>query len=1669
MNISNSELIVILERIVQPNAPQVDENFLSTLLQLVTGPEFDTRQSLDWIANTVKLWKETASPESIIFVFTLHFTEFLSKSESNFRQLIKSNVIKSLLKMGKSMSDNAEVTVSIMGMIKSFCEHNAGIIFVKDSGLWLDIISKLQSENAKDPEFVKIGFDLIATLLTNAAEEHITFSTQVLKLVADPLIDAMQLIEGAQSEDSISTLIPNIVSMIEILERLLEKVSLNVLKALLTLELEKVCENWLSVSTNEKLCLDLGRIAIILSFYRIVYYFDGIKVVNRDGVTLECFLRIFENQITKGHVKTAFKLCFYTQKYWKSVEERMPKYYRKGKPIEVEDQIMAILMVPLVKFIKTVNSSSHKSYGYEEETRLIYLFSVLGKVSVNTYYSAIILFNFLGNFPIFEIEYLVLDCFIECKHYFSRQNAGLIFQMLMYVIKEFLFEYINTKAPRNEISSKPLRFVTRLLDALLEYIVFFNLSWTDSVTTIFGIYLAVGFLKFNLWPPELIIKGLILLDIALKKNMSANMTLLIDSTNNSPLTKIGPTLRLKCCNENWEIRKATLEVVHTVALKASNMSNKSQEKFPSFQTILQESHIVELVFNMALNDSNIFVRAKAMECIKKMMTIEDIARNLLENNCLEKILKVLFKEEELVRKEAVGVITKIYKYHNTSEYNTLQIYNAMEYVASVDHSPGVIINGLKFWKNVIFKHLENQGMTDKIFPDVTFSKEEKKIVILTKGKVKKRLVTVLNQLSSTGCFALFINHVKQTPMSVNLLSPALKTLQQLSEILKRYEVGKEDIKCISGLHSYISRDLNEINHLVEELINNTNIDILKDLENMAHNQYFLSQLENEVDLSKDHVSPEDFIEFLYNDLPFYILKSIWADDSDNEDDNKSFNKPRKSKNYSAPIGFVAGGVQQAGKKKNEIRTEKEESDEEKPSTSFKHRNSSDSEDEQTVGFGFGSQPKKPIQSTVTEITSDIAGCRTRNRVDKALINQGMGNWEKHTKGIGAKLLLQMGFQPGKGLGKDLQGISTPVEAHLRKGRGAIGAYGPEKPASIPKVKKKEVKDEIESDEETQGTAKWKRNDVSSKQKTRYYYRSVDDVIEKGKKPGGYRNSGISSDLSKVKVIDMTGPQQRILSGYHALSGLKAPPGVEHFEDVVHKKCQNFALPEIQHNLDLLVDMCEQDIIRIDRDLRYNHDKIVSFKHEEDSLKNQLLVEDRAVNNLRSILDIVDKLMDPSQDYSLGQIGSIFKDLLEHHYEEYCRYELGELAPGLVGPLLTSALANWNPLLQPKQYTEFYGHWKELLEEPKRRGTFEGNKVGIQPYDSLIWHTWVPVMRTCISSWNPRDCDPLINLMESWKPLLPVWILNNVFDQFIMPRISSEVNQWNPLMDTIPIHLWIHPWIPLLDDRLQEKVYPIIQEKLGVALTNWHPSDRSAKLMLQPWQRVLTKGAFLAFLLKHIVPKLQVCMQTMVINPHQQLLDPWNWVMDWGDMLSLSNMTLILDKFFFPRWLQTLAMWLNHNPNYNQVTEWYLGWKRMVSKNLLMQPTIKDSFHKALEMMSRAINIIQQPGAKESIMYLTNSEMNSAPPPPPPQIESIAEAVRTASKIPQGFKDLVTKRCEERGIIFVPIPNKYREAKQVYKIGSGGLQCYIDRNVIFYSQNNATWLPTSLNKLLDMAA
>lgn len=576
----------------------------------------------------------------------------------------------------------------------------------------------------------------------------------------------------------------------------------------------------------------------------------------------------------------------------------------------------------------------------------------------------------------------------------------------------------------------------------------------------------------------------------------------------------------------------------------------------------------------------------------------------------------------------------------------------------------------------------------------------------------------------------------------------------------------------------------------------------------------------------------------------------------------------------------------------------------------------------------------------------------------------------------------MGFQPGKGLGKKLQGITAPVEAHLRKGRGAIGAYGPEKLAKVPIEKKDE--DAAEEKDFKAKLSQWRKADGTGvgKKKVKYQYRSVNQVLEDGKLRPNIRPP-VGSDISRVKVIDMTGPEQRILSGYHAIAGGQKCPD-ESIAEPDKKSTTNFSLPELQHNLNLIVDMCEQNIIQNDRKTRHLGDRVIALESEHKSITKIVSHHEKLVNTLESVLLIVDKLMDRTDEMTLNDTAAVFKKLQERHYEEYKMYELGELASSFVAPKVKEYLANWNPLVEPRLPLSLMQEWKDILET----GTSTLESRLMHPYDQLIWNAWMPSMRGAVQEWTCRQPDPLTELIEHWMPLLPAWILDNILDLLVLPKLTLEVEEWNPLTDIVPIHTWIHPWLPLMGSRMDTLIYPIIRRKLGSALGGWHPSDRSARLMLEPWAQVFAKRDLEAFLVKNIVPKLQIALAEFIINPHQQHLDQWNWVYEWVTLLPVHTTVGLLDKFFFPKWLQVLALWLNHSPNYDQITHWYMGWKKMLNDKLLAEPVIKEYFKKALDMMNRAVSTPHglQPGAAEQVSYLTSLERLQ----PIPQIPATAQ-------------------------------------------------------------------------------
>ncbi|XP_055888193.1 tuftelin-interacting protein 11-like [Biomphalaria glabrata] len=312
---------------------------------------------------------------------------------------------------------------------------------------------------------------------------------------------------------------------------------------------------------------------------------------------------------------------------------------------------------------------------------------------------------------------------------------------------------------------------------------------------------------------------------------------------------------------------------------------------------------------------------------------------------------------------------------------------------------------------------------------------------------------------------------------------------------------------------------------------------------------------------------------------------IWADKESDDSDNETNERTKKKKSLAGGISFISGGYK-----------EEQENDSAEETSKSKQKKSS------------GKEGPSPMPRYVRGHQKDS--------------DKEFGAWEKYTKGIGQKLLMKFGYKPGEGLGKSGQGITTPVEAVKRKGRGAVGIHGKER--SERSLQDYPVKDEEEEEKKEfqKQLSQWKKQPVEGKkQKPKYVYKTAQEVLESGSKRSSKPAAMVNQ---KVKIIDMTGPEQRILSGYHAIGKNHDKP--DEAEDLVNQepvvKQRAFSMPELMHNLNLLVDMAEEDIIHNDRKLQYERDRIVNVQHEKERLEMVVNQEEKQLQRLQMVMNLV---------------------------------------------------------------------------------------------------------------------------------------------------------------------------------------------------------------------------------------------------------------------------------------------------------------------------------------------------------------------------------------------------------------------------------------------------------------
>lgn len=132
------------------------------------------------------------------------------------------------------------------------------------------------------------------------------------------------------------------------------------------------------------------------------------------------------------------------------------------------------------------------------------------------------------------------------------------------------------------------------------------------------------------------------------------------------------------------------------------------------------------------------------------------------------------------------------------------------------------------------------------------------------------------------------------------------------------------------------------------------------------------------------------------------------------------------------------------------------------------------------------------------------------------------------------------------------------------------------------------------------------------------------------------------------------------------------------------KAPGFALPELEHNLQLLIDLTEQEIIQNDRQLQYERDMVVNLSHELEKMSEVLDHEERVISNLSKVLEMVEECerrMQPncSHPLTLDECAHIFETLQDKYYEEYRMSDRVDLAVAIVYPLMKEYFKEWDPL------------------------------------------------------------------------------------------------------------------------------------------------------------------------------------------------------------------------------------------------------------------------------------------------------------------------------------------------------------------------------------------------------
>ncbi|CAG9325328.1 unnamed protein product [Blepharisma stoltei] len=340
------------------------------------------------------------------------------------------------------------------------------------------------------------------------------------------------------------------------------------------------------------------------------------------------------------------------------------------------------------------------------------------------------------------------------------------------------------------------------------------------------------------------------------------------------------------------------------------------------------------------------------------------------------------------------------------------------------------------------------------------------------------------------------------------------------------------------------------------------------------------------------------------------------------------------------------------------------------------------------------------------------------------------------------------------------------------------------------------------------------------------------------------------------------------------------------------------------------------VIGAERKIQIQTDFLVSLAYEEKQVKinlDSLEKEKEEISQLEKFMK--NKIYDlKNNDLLLENL----KEIEENFPKLWADMRLKErYGIPLCKKYFSSVYKNWIFENEPMKGYSQMKIWKEWVGED---------------FEESIGDWEVGIMRFLNGRWKIKEENGKnVDYLEKWMSILPENTKEKV-KRWLLNIFTKEFEKWEPRQDRIPIHTWVHPWLPLVD---LSSLWPTLVRKLSLALQDWHPQDPSAKIVLSPWKPVL--GSFWTkMMIRYILPKLVFILQELPFDLTNQDIEPLTWVMSWKELISDEQLSKALETEFYPRWKAALRKWVENaeDDDMENISIWYEEWQKIIPKTLL---------------------------------------------------------------------------------------------------------------------------------------